>query len=123
MNYKRILPFVIFIFLQNNLNAYTPSTIMSSKSRWSDVKSCRREVLKGLYLVPLFSLRPSLVKAADRPLTDEEMQEYNKLLKDADRIKNIFDMNINATKEELGTKKENGLEKYIRENNINKIKN
>jgi len=51
------------------------------------------------------------------------MEEYNKLLKEADRIKKIIDININATKEELGTDKENGLEKYIRENNIKKMKN
>lgn len=35
------------------------------------------------------------------PLSAEEMKEYEKLLKEAERIKNIIDLNIKAADEEL----------------------
>lgn len=124
MNLKRILLFTIFTFLQHNLTAYKyhTSIIMSHKS--SESKLCRRQMLiKGFSILPVFNLQIRDAIASDRPLTQDEMQEYNKLLKEAERIKKIIDININATKQELGTDKENDLEKYIRENNIKKLSN
>jgi len=123
MNLKRILLFSIFTFLQHNLYAYQHYSSMSLSHKYFDVKICRRNLIKGLAIVPMFELQSRYASAEDRPLSKEEMEEYNKLLKEADRIKKIIDININATKEELGTDKENGLEKYIRENNIKKMKN
>ena len=123
MDLKKILMFTVFTFLQHNLFAYQQSYSMSLSPKSLNTNICRRNLMKGLAILPVFDLHLGHAIAADRPLTEEEMQEYNKLLKEADRIKKIIDININATKEELGTDKENGLEKYIRENNIKKLKN
>ncbi len=54
---------------------------------------------------------PKNVRAEEenRPLTPEEMEEYNKLLKDAERIKAIIDANKRSL---IGDDEENGIKKY-----------
>lgn len=42
----------------------------------------------------------------NRPLTPEEMEEYNRLLEEAKRIKSIIDANIKAADEELAKTKQ-----------------
>jgi hypothetical protein len=66
-------------------------------------------------MISLFSggallLKNKIVNAHDRPLTEEEMIEYNKLLEEAKRIQNIIDINIKAADEEFN-KIENNLKK------------
>jgi hypothetical protein len=124
MNFQRLLLFTVFTFLQHSVLAYKACHPQLTPAKAFKAKICRRQLIRGLAILPItFDLNLGNAFATDKPLTEEEMQEYNKLLKEADRIKNIFEMNINATKQDLGTDKENDLEKYIRENNIKKIKN
>jgi hypothetical protein len=54
---------------------------------------------------------PKNVRAEEenRPLTPEEMQEYNRLLKDAERIKAIIDANKKSL---ISDDEENGIKKY-----------
>jgi len=42
----------------------------------------------------------------NRPLTPEEMEEYNRLLEEAKRIKSIIDANIKAADEEFAKTKQ-----------------
>jgi hypothetical protein len=54
---------------------------------------------------------PKNVRAEEenKPLTPEEMEEYNRLLKEAERIKSIIDANKKSL---IGDDEENGIKKY-----------
>ena len=115
--YKKIILTVLFAFTNDKTDGFRNMPL--AKNTIIQEALCRRQFLgfltKGTLIYPLIVQD---VKAQDRPLTDEEMKEYNKLLEEAKRIKNIIDANVNASKKLLLTDEENDLEKYIRENHI-----
>jgi hypothetical protein len=56
--------------------------------------------------------RMVLAEEENRPLTPEEMEEYNRLLKEAEKIKSIIDANKRSL---LDDDNENGIKKYLDE--------
>jgi len=85
---------------------------------------CRRAILniigKSPAIVPYIQIKESLAQPSEenKPLTEEEMKEYNKLLLEAERIKSIIDANVNASKKALALDEENDLEKYIKQKGL-----
>lgn len=53
-------------------------------------------------------------KGNNPPLTPEQMEEYNRLLKEAERIQSIIDANKKSL---IPDDNENGIKKYLREKN------
>ncbi len=69
----------------------------------------RRSLIVSTLLspLPLISQKVNADEDQDnRPLTPEEMEEYNRLLEEAKRIKSIIDANIKAADEELAKTKQ-----------------
>lgn len=104
-------PFIILLFVQNIIGYYISSPSIVSRRNIISI------IAKSPAIIPFI---PIASRAENKPLTAEEMEEYNRLLKEAERIQKIIDLNINASKKLLLQDEENGLEKYIRENNIRK---
>ena len=116
--------FIILALAANASDAFhntnTPNTL--SKHMHNNL-ICRRHILNILTKAPVLIPFTSVAQPSEnRPLTPAEMEEYNKLLEEAKRIRSIIDTNINASKKLLMTDEENDLEKYIRENKIQKHK-
>jgi hypothetical protein len=55
----------------------------------------RRQLIIGAANICLMP-KPAVSDESNRPLTSEEMEEYKKLLQEADRIKNIIKVNKEA---------------------------
>lgn len=69
----------------------------------------RRSLIVSTLLspLPLISQKVNADEDQDNiPLTPEEMEEYNRLLEEAKRIKSIIDANIKAADEELAKTKQ-----------------
>lgn len=69
----------------------------------------RRSLIQSALLAPLPLISQKVNADEDednRPLTPKEMEEYNRLLEEAKRIKNIIDANIKAADEELAKTKQ-----------------
>ena len=69
----------------------------------------RRSLIVSTLLspLPLISQKVNADEDNDnRPLTPEEMEEYNRLLEKAKRIKSIIDANIKAADDELAKTKQ-----------------
>jgi septal ring factor EnvC (AmiA/AmiB activator) len=69
----------------------------------------RRSLIQSALLTPLPLILQKVNADEDdnnRPLTPEEMEEYNRLLEEAKRIKSIIDANIKAADEELSKTKQ-----------------
>jgi len=89
---------VIVLTLFASANAYSTSFVMCNNKRDAKVMSRRVFTVLSTSLIssPVFSQ-----DVENKPLTPEEMEEYNKLLEEAKRIQNIIDLNIKAADEEL----------------------
>lgn len=107
-------PFILAI-LSCYAVAYTPYNALLS------AQISRKVMLRligcniaGLAIMPL---TPATFADDDNnnnpPLTPEQMEEYNKLLKDAERIKSIIDANKKALIPDDG--ETNDLEKFLKE--------
>jgi hypothetical protein len=88
MMYKYLL--LCLVALTESISAFQISSIN------------RRGMLRLVPTLPLLTL-PVMCKAEEenRPLTPEEMEEYNRLLEEAKRIQSIIDSNIKAADEEF----------------------
>lgn len=79
----------------------------------------RKDFIKNIMIGSTITL-PIISNAYDennRPLTPEEMKEYNKLLKEAEKIKSIIKANKDAL---VDINEKNGIEEYLEKNNITK---
>ena len=116
----KLLVFVLSI--HNISNTFCFQTCMAMNNR-PHTHMSRRDISKALMIGSLVLLqRPSLSFALDeenRPLTPEEMEEYNRLLKEAEKIKSIIKANKDAL---INNDEENGIEIYLKKNNITKSK-
>lgn len=65
----------------------------------------RRKLLTSSIFLPAIVQSAYADDEENRPLTSEELEEYNRLLKEAQRIKSILDANIKAANEELSKEK------------------
>lgn len=78
----------LIILLQSFANAYIiPLEFGKGLSR--------RQMIVGLSNI-CFLPKPALSTEDNKPLTDQEMKEYERLLKEADRIKHIIKANKEA---------------------------
>jgi hypothetical protein len=71
----------------------------------------RRSLIVSTLLAPLPFISRKVNAGEDdddvnRPLTPEEIEEYNRLFEEAKRIKSIIDANIKAADEELAKTKQ-----------------
>lgn len=111
----KILTLLIII---QNVIGFSP--IMSSYN----LCISRRDILKTIVIsnTLYYINKPSLCfsnELENRPLTSEEIKEYNNLLKEAEKIKSIIKANKDAL---IDINEENGIEIYLKKNNITIIK-
>ena len=97
----KIILFQILLSI-NVVSAYTPipSLTGQKQSCWNSAKIPRRMILRNIATTVPLILQPTHVNAVDdgkingnARLTDEEMVEYNRLLKEARRIQDVIDLN------------------------------
>lgn len=95
--YKYVLLFVVFI---ESVSAFNLNNAIAQNTAIS-----RRGLLKLIPTLTLFAPAVPTLSASpeeeNKPLTPEEMEEYNRLLEEAKRIQSIIDANIKASDEEF----------------------
>jgi len=95
-----VFKYVIFILsIFEVVYSYTPLNTMIT----------RRSLIVSTLLAPLPFISQKVNAGEDdvnRPLTPEEIEEYNRLFEEAKRIKSIIDANIKAADEELAKTKQ-----------------
>jgi hypothetical protein len=95
---------------------------LNNHQKYSNNQISRKVVVNAITFALCNSVLSSVINAQEtndnKPLTPAEMQEYNRLLKQAKQIQSIIDANKNSILSE-----ENGVEKYLKEKNITISKN
>jgi len=99
----QLLKFILLSILCSLSSAFNQHVIIKGTPPISRRNIC---TLIGAYIMVPKNVR---AEEENRPLTPEEMQEYNRLLKDAERIKAIIDANKKSL---ISDDEENGIKKY-----------
>jgi hypothetical protein len=110
--YKKIL--ILLVIIDSVFGYIFPKMCIINNNLIS-----RKNFIKNIIIGSIIS-QPIITKAYEednRPLTPEEMKEYQKLLKEAEKIKSIIKANKDAL---VDINEKNGIEEYLEKNNITK---